>query len=98
MYSFFSSEPYIQGGKLTQPAGATLKMRGLPFKASTEEVLKFFRGFSIVPETLQFGWDRYGRPSGEAWIAFQSPEEAQRALRERHRDYIGHRYIELSLK
>jgi len=79
------------------PRGTVLKMRGLPFRIAPTEVLSFFNGYEFVAESLHMGSDQMGRPSGEAWIAFASPEEAERAQRERNREYIGSRYIELQV-
>jgi hypothetical protein len=77
--------------------GLTVKMRGLPFRVSPQEVFAFFAGFALVPDTLQMGSDSLGRPSGEGWLAFSSCEEAERAARERNRQYIGSRYVELTV-
>jgi hypothetical protein len=79
------------------PSGLTVKMRGLPFRVSPQEVFAFFTGFALVPDTLQMGSDAMGRPSGEGWLSFCSPEEAERAARERNRQYIGARYVELTV-
>lgn len=57
--------------------GSTIKMRGLPFRASTEEVVSFFKGFHVLPDSLHLGVDNLGRPSGEGWITFTSQEEAK---------------------
>jgi epithelial splicing regulatory protein 1/2 len=42
---------------------------------------------------LQRGIDQ--RPTGEAVVAFPSLAEAERAISEKHRHNMGHRYIEL---
>ena len=67
------------------PTGTTVKMRGLPFRVSPAEVLSFFAGFEVAPDTLHLGSDAQGRPSGEGWLSFTTEEEAARAARERHR-------------
>ena len=36
-----------------------------------------------------------GRFTGEAWVTFASPAEAQRAQAERNRAHMGSRYVEL---
>jgi hypothetical protein len=79
------------------PSGHTIKMRGLPFRASQQDVYNFFDGFAVMPETLHIGSDAMGRPSGEGWLAFATPEEAERAARERNRQFIGSRFIELTV-
>jgi hypothetical protein len=38
-----------------------------------------------LPDSLQVGLDSIGRPSGEAWLTFSSPEEALRAVRDLNR-------------
>lgn len=72
-------------------------MRGLPFRVQPAEVFAFFNGFSLMPDTLHMGSDSLGRPSGEGWLTFSSAEEAARATRERNRQYIGQRFIELTV-
>ncbi len=75
----------------------TVKIRGLPFRATPLDILNFFEGYAFAPESLQLGVDALGRPSGEAWLTFESSEEALRGVRERNRHYLGSRYLELSL-
>merc|ERR1719382_72347 len=76
------------GGK-----AGTLRMRGLPFRASVDDIFRFFMGFQIMPGGIVLG-QRDGRPSGEAWVTFASPSEAARALGMNHKN-MGTRYIEL---
>lgn len=59
--------------------------------------MTFFDGYESIPETINFGMDRMRRPSGEAWISFRSPEEAERAAANLNKHYIGNRYIELQV-
>eukprot|EP00803_Ostreobium_quekettii_P000932 evm.model.scf_2244.1 EVM.evm.TU.scf_2244.1 scf_2244:20202-21701(-) len=77
--------------------GSTVKMRGLPFRASKQEVLEFFAEYEMIPDSLHIGVDRLGRPSGEGWLTFSNPNEARRAVRDRNRQYLGNRYLELSI-
>ena len=37
----------------------------------------------------------YGKPNGVAYITFASPEEAHRAVNEKHKQHIGNRYVEM---
>lgn len=83
--------------RLPAMAGQTVKMRGLPFRVTMQEIVSFFEGFDVIPDTINFGWDRMGRPSGEAWISFRTAEEAERAANNLNKQYIGNRYIELVL-
>ena len=36
-----------------------------------------------------------GRPNGEGWCTFVSPEEAQRAIYSKNRQHLGNRYVEI---
>jgi RNA recognition motif-containing protein len=77
--------------------GKTLKLRGLPFDSTVEDIIEFFKGYKIDENTITFAMNMDGRPTGEAWVTFADKEESQRALKERNRCHIGKRYIELFL-
>jgi len=89
--------PNVAAPQQRGPAGSTVKMRGLPFRVSPAEVLTFFEGFNALPESLHMGSDAHGRPSGEGWLSFGSEEEAARACSTRNRQYLGSRYLELTI-
>ncbi|XP_072250417.1 epithelial splicing regulatory protein 1 isoform X4 [Leuresthes tenuis] len=80
-----------------------VRMRGLPFTATHEQVLAFFSPGDGLKETcpVSGGKDgilfvRYpdGRPTGDAFVLFACEEHAQCALR-KHKEILGKRYIEL---
>ncbi|KAG7282192.1 hypothetical protein CRUP_034939 [Coryphaenoides rupestris] len=80
-----------------------VRMRGLPFTATHEQVLAFFGQGEGPTEACDVsgGGDgilfvRYpdGRPTGDAFVLFSCEEHAQRALR-KHKEILGKRYIEL---
>lgn len=80
-----------------------VRMRGLPFTATHEQVLQFFSPGEGLKETcpVSGGKDgilfvRYpdGRPTGDAFVLFACDEHAQCALR-KHKAILGRRYIEL---
>lgn len=80
-----------------------VRMRGLPFTATHEQVLSFFSPGEGLKETcpVSGGTDgilfvRYpdGRPTGDAFVLFSCEEHAQCALR-KHKEILGRRYIEL---
>ncbi|KAK7502353.1 hypothetical protein BaRGS_00006306 [Batillaria attramentaria] len=73
---------------------AVVRLRGLPFGCSKEEIAQFFTGFEIVPNGIMLPEDRLGRSTGEAFVQFASQEIAEKALG-KHKDRIGHRYIEI---
>ncbi|XP_041362395.1 heterogeneous nuclear ribonucleoprotein H3-like isoform X2 [Gigantopelta aegis] len=73
---------------------AVVRLRGLPFGCSKEEIAQFFTGLEIVPNGIMLPEDRQGRSTGEAYVQFATQEIAERALG-KHKERIGHRYIEI---
>ncbi|KAM9310101.1 epithelial splicing regulatory protein 1 isoform 3-T3 [Pholidichthys leucotaenia] len=80
-----------------------VRMRGLPFTATHEQVLAFFSPEDGLKDMcpVSGGKDgilfvRYpdGRPTGDAFVLFSCEEHAQGALR-KHKEILGKRYIEL---
>ncbi|XP_053571184.1 epithelial splicing regulatory protein 1 isoform X2 [Bombina bombina] len=74
-----------------------VRMRGLPFTATAEEVLVFFGQKCPVTggkEGILFVTYPDGRPTGDAFVLFACEEYAQNALK-KHKDLLGKRYIEL---
>ena len=71
-----------------------LRLRGLPYTATSADVEEFFRGYDIVGESTVFTTTSDGRPTGEAYVEFMSEEQAMSAM-SRHGERIGSRYIEL---
>ncbi|XP_017274313.1 heterogeneous nuclear ribonucleoprotein H3 isoform X2 [Kryptolebias marmoratus] len=74
--------------------GCVVKLRGLPFGCSKEEIVQFFSGLRIVPNGITLPVDYQGRSTGEAFVQFASKEIAEKALG-KHKERIGHRYIEI---
>lgn len=75
-----------------------VRMRGLPFRATSGEIVEFFQQYGIIRDSVHIGTDSDGRPSGEAHVSFVSHQEAERAVRERNKGHIGTRYVELFLQ
>ncbi|XP_043912903.1 heterogeneous nuclear ribonucleoprotein H3 isoform X2 [Protopterus annectens] len=72
----------------------TVRLRGLPFGCSKEEIVQFFTGLEILPNGITLPMDYQGRSTGEAFVQFASKEIAEKALG-KHKERIGHRYIEI---
>lgn len=68
-----------------------LKMKGIPFKATAMDVRKFFANYKIKPEGVSFIMHADGRPTGMAFIEFETPQEAVRAM-EKDRAKFGPEY------
>mmetsp|Transcript_23882 Transcript_23882/g.35298 ORF Transcript_23882/g.35298 Transcript_23882/m.35298 type:complete len:314 (-) Transcript_23882:188-1129(-) len=71
-----------------------LRMRGLPFSSTKEEITKFFEGHNIIPETVVLTYRGDGRATGEGYVGFESAEDSKNAMA-LHRNTMGSRYIEL---
>ncbi|KAM5194595.1 G-rich sequence factor 1 [Mantella aurantiaca] len=76
------------------PNDATVRLRGLPYSCTEQDILNFFSGLSIADEGITFVLDQRGRKSGEAFVQFVSQENAEQALL-KHKQEIGSRYIEI---
>ena len=79
-------------GQVLAQTPYTVKMLGLPFTVKMKNIREFFHPLNLV--SVRFTSDNQGRPSGRAYVDFQSEKDLREALK-RHRDCIGHRYIEL---
>jgi len=71
-----------------------VRLRGLPYEATKKDIAAFFAGIEIAPYGITLTMDQEGRPSGDAYVEFTSPEEAEKAIA-KNKEKIGHRYIEI---
>ena len=71
-----------------------LRMRGLPFSSTKEDIYSFFSGYNPVQESIVLTYRNDGRATGEAYVGFATPADAERAMA-LHRRSMGNRYIEL---
>ncbi|KAJ1459690.1 hypothetical protein M885DRAFT_510884 [Pelagophyceae sp. CCMP2097] len=73
---------------------AVLRLRGLPYDATTRQVADFFGAWS-VEETAVFLVAPDGRPSGEAFVTFVSHDSARDASEQMHKKDMGGRWVEI---
>jgi len=52
----------------------------------------------VDPNDVKMGFNRDGRPSGDALVTFPSSELAKSAVREKNRKHLGRRYVELFIE
>uniref|UniRef100_A0A0K0D2X7 RRM domain-containing protein n=1 Tax=Angiostrongylus cantonensis TaxID=6313 RepID=A0A0K0D2X7_ANGCA len=71
--------------------GKVIRLRGLPFSATLQDVKDFFKGLNC--EEVVFGRTG-GRPSGEAFVRLATREEAAKAL-DFNKEHMGSRYVEV---
>ncbi|KAK7469863.1 hypothetical protein BaRGS_00036141 [Batillaria attramentaria] len=85
---------------LSRGGQTIIRMRGLPFTATTAQVLEFFTREPNACEVLDgeegilFVHYPDGRSTGDAFVLFANEEESLKALK-KHRETMGTRYIEL---
>lgn len=71
-----------------------IRMRGLPFNVTVEDIMQFFRVYNVHKDAVKIAFRYDGRPTGEAFVTFDSADSAAKALT-LDRGEIGSRYIEL---
>lgn len=75
-----------------------VKMRGLPWRVTAEQIMTFFENHKIIEDSICLGKSLDGRPNGWGTCLFESEEDAQNACKELEKEYIGERYVNLTLK
>ena len=70
-----------------------VKMRGLPFRVTEQEIAEWFSSVAD-PIDIYIKENGEGRPSGEAEVTFATEGDAKRAM-QKNKQNMQHRYIEL---
>ena len=73
----------------------SLKMKGLPFTVTREEILTFFQGSNLIEDSVKVGVYPDGRLTGEACVLFSSDDDCQAAHAKLDQKYIGTRWVKL---
>ncbi|CAG9806124.1 unnamed protein product [Chironomus riparius] len=85
---------------LSKGAQVIIRMRGLPYDCTANQVLEFFangeNSCKVLDESegILFVKKPDGRSTGDAFVLFSDESDAPKAL-SKHRESIGQRYIEL---
>lgn len=80
---------------------AAIRLRGLPFSVTVQDVLAFFAQHDVAdkisdgPQAAQLLPKANGRPSGQAVVQMRSRKEAEEAQAALTGKYVGTRYIEV---
>ncbi|EFO21147.1 RNA binding protein [Loa loa] len=82
----------IRKGDQDTPYNFVVRLRGIPFSATNDDVKEFFTGLEVADVVIDK--ELGGRPSGEAFVRFASKQHAEMAL-ERNRNNMGSRYVEV---
>lgn len=82
------------GGIRDGPHTGFIRLRGLPFQATTQDILEFFKEYKPIETSAILTYRGDGRATGEGYVAFKNAADAKAAMT-LHRSMIGSRYIEL---
>lgn len=74
-----------------------IKIMNLPFKASVNEILDFFHGYRIIPDSISIQYNEQGLPTGEAIVAMINYNEATAAIKDLNDRPVGPRKVKLIL-
>ncbi|OZC05910.1 hypothetical protein X798_07111 [Onchocerca flexuosa] len=85
----------IRKGDQDTPYNFVVRLRGIPFSATVDDVKEFFSGLEVADVVIDK--ELGGRPSGEAFVRFASKQHAEMAL-ERNRNNMGSSVNEEILK
>jgi len=77
------------------PGGEVIRLRGLPFSAGNSEVAQFLHEYGVRETNVTMCITESGRADGHAWVVFDSRDVALKAMKEKQRQTIGGRFIEL---
>ncbi|CRG99104.1 RNA-binding protein, putative [Plasmodium relictum] len=74
-----------------------LKLRGLPFNASEEEIKNFFKNFQLSKKNYPIHIIKgvKNKPTGHAYVYFDDEEEARNACKTLNRKFLRDRYVEI---
>jgi hypothetical protein len=73
---------------------AVLRLCGVPFKASEEDIKQFFGSISIAPNGIWIVKNSRGQANGIVFVILASTADMPEALK-LHKRYIGSRYVEV---
>ncbi|CAJ1069395.1 G-rich sequence factor 1 [Xyrichtys novacula] len=89
--------PAYEGKPQAEKEVYIVLVNGLPWSCSTQDLLRFFSECRICDgeKGIHFIEDHLGRSAGQAFIEMEHEEDVRKAL-EKHRKYLGPRYVEVS--
>jgi heterogeneous nuclear ribonucleoprotein F/H len=96
---FLCSRQDMESRLAPKVAGSFVQMRGLPFNATESDLAHFFGEYQLPEHDCAIKYHTVGnfagKPSGEGYVKFATPEQAEKACQELNNQTIQHRYIEL---
>ncbi|MEE6463572.1 hypothetical protein FKM82_005957 [Ascaphus truei] len=89
--------PHHQSFVGRSSGGTAIYMKNLPFTATTAEILDFFYGYRVIPDSVDIKFIEGGLPAGIATVCLENYEEALAAVNELNDRPVGSRKVCLSL-
>lgn len=77
--------------------GCVVALANVHHKAIIADILDFFRGFQVNEKCVIRRFGPNGEPTGDARVAFPSPDEAEAAVRTLQNEYLLNRRVMLSI-
>lgn len=74
-----------------------IKIQGLPYSATKEEIQEFFHGYGLVQDSVKIGTYPDGKATGMAAVMFEDADKARSAQNDLNKKYIGSRWVGLIL-
>lgn len=78
-----------------RPDRNAMKLKGLPYSVTKEDVVKFFHGLGMVDDSVKIGVMGDGKLTGEACVLFENPEDCTQAHTSMNHQHIGTRWVNL---
>lgn len=74
-----------------------LRIINIPFTSTVNEILDFFYGYHVIPDSVSIQYNENGLPAGIATLAMESADEAFAAVQELNDRPVGPRRVKLSI-
>ncbi|XP_007933067.1 RNA-binding protein 12B [Orycteropus afer afer] len=88
----FMPDPKLNCG---QDRATPIKIMNLPFKANVNEILDFFHGYKVIPDSVSIQYNEKGLPIGEAIVTMVNYNEAMAAIKDLNDRPVGPRKVKL---
>lgn len=72
-----------------------VRLEGLPYDVALQDIVEFFRGYSVNGDSVRIQCRDDGSPSGKAFVTLPNEKLAQTAMQELNKRYIRGRYVDL---
>lgn len=82
--------------KFTLP-GCVVEMENVPYRCGLKDIMDFFDGFNVLAEDIIRRYNDDGSPTGDARVAFRTPEDAKLAYEQKRQKSIMNRTIFLNV-